>query len=211
MVEMAIGVAIFLVAAFGAIQLGLSALADEGIQSSALAGVRVASEAPMSGDPLVRLAAGQSAALSALQQVELGLARSQSCSGSSPCGIGAECVLYQDRAPKSDTQLPCDEVGGGADSSLGYGPVPADLDGSQNPSCQSGNCFGVASSMSNCAGVVAPGRLTVCLAYTSWPAKSVDIWIAGGLRTIVPWPSSAGADVDQVDVRLRLQVEAFAR
>jgi hypothetical protein len=211
MVEMAIGVAIFLLAAFGAIQLGLSALADEGIQSSALAGVRVASEAPMPGDPLVRLAAGQSAALSALQQVELGLAQSQSCSRPSPCGIGAECVLYQDRAPVSGTQLPCDEVGSGADSSLGYGPVPADLDGNQNPSCQSGNCFGVAGSMSDCAGAVAPGTLIVCLAYTSWPAKAVDIWIVGGLRTIVPWPSSAGAGVDPVDVRVRLQVEAFAQ
>jgi hypothetical protein len=211
MVEMAIGVAIFLLAAFGAIQLGLSALADEGIQSSALAGVRVASEAPVPGDPLIRLAAGQSAALSALRQVELGLAQSQSCSGSSPCGIGAECVLYRNRAPVSGTQLSCDEVGSGADSVLGYGPAAADLDGSQNPVCRSGNCFGLASSMSDCAGAVAPGTLTVCLAYTSWPAKAVDIWIVGGLRTIVPWPSSPGADADPVDVRLRFQVEAFAR
>jgi hypothetical protein len=210
MVEMAIGVTIFLVAAFGAVQLGLSALADEGIQSAALAGGRVASEAPQPGNPLARLSAGQSAAVSALGQVELGLARNRSCSGASICGIGGECVLYQGQRPMSGTELPCDKVGSRGDSSLAYGPLPADLDGQQNPACSRGNCAGIATSMSECGSGVAPGTLSVCLAYTSWPATAVDVWIVGGLRTIVPWVSSAGADVDPVDVRLRLHVEAFA-
>ena len=210
MVEMAIGVTMFLVAAFGAVQLGLSALADEGIQSAALAGARVASEAPQPGNPLARLSAGRSAALSALGQVELGLAQSRSCSGASPCGFRGECVLYQGKRPLTGTEFPCDQVGSRADSSLQYGPSPTDLDGQQNPACSQRDCFGVAAPMSECASPVAPGRLTVCLAYTSWPATAVDVWITGGLRTIVPWLSSAGADVDPIDVKLRLQVEAFA-
>jgi hypothetical protein len=52
--------------------------------------------------------------------------------------------------------------------------------------------------------------LFVCLAYTSWPATAVDVWIRGGLRTLVPLASKAGVDALPISVQLRLQVETLA-
>jgi len=209
MVELAIGVAIFLLAALGAVQLGLSALAQEGVQTAALTGARVASAGPLPGDPLQRLAAGRSAAITALAADSMSLAGVILCApgSSGPCGVGSLCVAYRGTRPEAGTALPCAEVG--SNSGERYGPTPGELDGPQNSSCLAGACFGVAQTMAACAAAPVAGELRVCLAYTSWPPLAVDIWITGGLRTITPWLSSAGLDVEPIDVRLRLQVEAF--
>lgn len=210
MVELAIGVAIFLLATLGAVQLGLSALAQEGLQSAALTGARIASAGPLPGDPLQRLSAGHAAAIAAIGADSMGLAEVAGCpSGSSDgCGVGAFCVAYHNGISQPGTGLPCAQVSG--KSGERYGPAPYELDGRQNPGCPSGTCFGASRAMAACAAALAPGRLQVCVAYTSWPPLAVDIWITGGLRTITPWLSSTGIDVEPVSVRLRLQVEAFS-
>ncbi len=209
MVELAIGVAIFLLAALGAVQLGLVAMAEEGVQSAALTGARLASAGPLPGDPLQRLAAGRSAAIASVAATSLGLALVPTCpgGGSAGCGTGSLCLVYQDGTPEPGTTLPCSQVPAGSQAS--YGPVPGDLDGRQNPACHSNGCFGASQGMAACAAKAVPGRLQICLAYTSWPPLAVDIWITGGLKTITPWLSSAGLDAEPVGVRLRLQVEAF--
>ncbi len=210
MVELAIGVAIFLLATLGAVQLGLSALAQEGLQSAALTGARIASAGPLPGDPMQRLSAGRAAAIAAIAADSMGLAEVAGClSGSSDgCGVGTTCVAYHNGISQPGTDLPCAQVSGKSGET--YGPAPYELDGRQNPGCPSGPCFGASRAMAACATAAAPGRLRVCVAYTSWPPLAVDIWITGGLRTITPWLSSTGLDVEPVSVRLRLQVEAFS-
>ncbi len=207
MVEMAIGTGIFLLAVLGAAQLGVSALSQEGIQSAALSGARAASAALVAGDPLQRLQEGQSAALASLNSTRLGMDELQPCPGASTsgCGVGVDCVLYLNGREVAGTEEPC----GVANSALGFGPVPRDLDGSQNPACNSPGCFGASLAMRACARPGPPGRLRVCVAYTSWPPRAVDIWITGTVRTLLPWSSGAGLDLQAVSTRLRLQVEGL--
>lgn len=207
MVEMAIGTGIFLLAALGAAQLGVSALSQEGIQSAALSGARAASAALVAGDPLQRLQEGQSAAVASLNSTRLGMDELQPCPGGSTsgCGVGVDCVLYLNGREVAGTEEPC----GVANSALGFGPVPRDLDGSQNPACNSPGCFGASLAMRACARPGPPGRLRVCVAYTSWPPRAVDIWITGTVRTLLPWSSGAGLDLQAVSTRLRLQVEGL--
>ncbi len=208
MVEMAIGTGIFLLAVLGAAQLGVSALSQEGIQSAALSGARAASAAVVAGDPLQRLQEGQSAALASLATTRLGMDELLPCPGGSAfgCGVGVDCVLYLHGRAVAGTEEPC----GVANSASGYGPAPRDLDGSQNPACSDEDCFGAALSMRPCAHPGPPGRLMVCIAYTSWPPRAVDIWITGTVRTLLPWFSGAGLDLQTVSSRLRLQVEGLA-
>ncbi len=208
MVEMAIGTGIFLLAVLGAAQLGVSALSQEGIQSAALSGARAASAALLAGDPLQRLQEGQSAALASLATTRLGMDELLPCPGgaASGCGVGVDCVLYLAGRAVAGTQEPC----GAANSALGFGPAPRDLDGSQNPDCGSPGCFGASLSMRPCAQPGPPGRLRVCVAYTSWPPRAVDVWITGTVRTLLPWFSKAGIDLQAVSARLRLQVEGLA-
>lgn len=208
MVEMAIGTAIFLLAVLGAAQLGVSALSQEGIQSAALGGARVASAALVAGDPRQRLQEGQAAALASLGSTRLGMDEPLPCPGGKAlgCGVGLECVLYLRGRAVAGTEEPC----GAANAASGYGPVPRDLDGPQNPLCKAPGCFGAALSMRPCAQLGPPGRLSVCLAYTSWPPRAVDIWITGTVRTLLPWFSRAGVDLQAVSSRLRLQVEGLA-
>ena len=208
MVEMAIGTGIFLLAVLGAAQLGVSALSQEGVQSAALTGARAASAALVAGDPLQRLQEGQAAALASLASTRLGMDQLLPCPGGSAfaCGVGSDCVRYLHGGAVAGTEEPCAV----ANSANGYGPVPRDLDGSQNPACGEGDCFGASLSMRPCAQPGLPGRLRVCLAYTSWPPRAVDIWITGTVRTLLPWFSGAGLDLQTVSSRLRLQVEGLA-
>ncbi|MGC8473275.1 MAG: TadE family protein [Candidatus Dormibacteria bacterium] len=208
MVEMAIGTGIFLLAVLGAAQLGVSALSQEGIQSAALSGARAASAALVAGDPLQRLQEGQSAALASLASTRLGMDELLPCPGGSAvgCGVGLDCVLYLHGRAVAGTEEPC----GVANSAQGYGPAPRDLDGSQNPACSNRGCFGASLSMRPCAQPGPPGRLRVCVAYTSWPPRAVDIWITGTMHTLLPWFSGAGLDLQTVSSRLRLQVEGLA-
>jgi hypothetical protein len=207
MVEMALGTGIFLLAVLGAAQLGVSALSQEGIQSAALSGARTASAALVAGDPLQRLQEGQSAALASLDSTRLGMDELQACPGGSAsgCGVGVDCVLYLGGRAVAGTEEPCSV----ANSALGFGPTPRDLDGSQNPACSFPGCFGASLAMRSCARPDPPGRLRVCVAYTSWPPRAVDIWITGTVRTLLPWPSGAGLDLQTVSTRLRLQVEGL--
>lgn len=210
MVELALGVAIFLLATLGAVQVGLIALAQEGVQSATLAGARTASGVPVGPDPGTTLELGASSALASLAGSELGMARATLCSnsGGAGCWTRMECIRYSATFPVPGTELPCSRVPAAAGSS--FGPIPANLDGSQNPRCHRGDCFGAALSMSGCATTAEPGHLRVCVAYTSWPPSEVDIWISGGLRPIVPWIGGAGPDNFPVGSELRLQVEAFS-
>jgi len=210
MVELAIGVAVFLLATLGAVQLGLSALAQEGLQSAALTGARIASAGPLPGDPTQRLSAGRAAAVAAIAADSMSLAQVAGCppGSSEGCGVGAFCVAYRNGVAQPGRGVPCAQVSG--KTGEGYGPAPYELDGRQNPGCPSGSCFGASRAMAACAAAIAPGQLRVCVAYTSWPPLAVDIWITGGLRTITPWLSSTGLDDEPVSVRLRLQVEAFS-
>jgi hypothetical protein len=214
MVEMAIGVTIFLTATLGAVQLGVSALASEGAQSAALVGARTASSSPVTGQPVARLYQGQSAAVASLRAGVLGLAQAQACSDHfkvpDACGLPLVCVEYQGDRPLAGTTESCSTQAVTSGSELTLGPSPENLDGSQNPTCRSADCFGVAQSMAPCSSSESSGRLVVCLAYTSWPAKLVDIWIRGAMRSLVPMLSGAGLDALPVKVRLRLQVEALA-
>ncbi|HVB53329.1 MAG TPA: hypothetical protein VNF24_03930 [Candidatus Acidoferrales bacterium] len=213
MVEMAIGVTIFLVASLGAVQLGISALSSEGAQSAALVGARAASGAPVPGEPLNRLAAGQAAAESSLQDAVLHLARLNECTALETavggCGLPATCVKYDRDQPEENTLQSCSAALGGGSGATSLGPAPDNLDGSQNPACHTTNCFGSARSMKPCSQTFPPGQLFVCLAYTSWPATAVDIWIKGTLHTLVPFASSVGIDALPVSVQLRLEVEAL--
>jgi hypothetical protein len=213
MVEMAIGVTIFLAASLGAVQLGISALSAEGAQSAALVGARVASGAPIRGTPLAQLAAGQAAAEASLSAAVANLAQVGRCGGAEgggqECGLPQTCVEYRGNVPQMGTLQPCPTASVGSTRQTSLGPVPTDLDGSQNPNCHGSDCFGVARSMSPCAQVLPRGQLAVCLAYTSWPAAAVDIWIRGTLRTVIPVASAAGLDALPVSVQLRLQVEAL--
>ncbi|MGH7666654.1 MAG: TadE/TadG family type IV pilus assembly protein [Candidatus Dormibacteria bacterium] len=215
MVEMAIGVTIFLTAALGAVQLGISALSSEGAQSAALVGARTASGLPIPGDPMARLADGQAAAAEALQESVLDLTSLNTCGSPKAtrddCGLPVQCVTYSGSRPEAGTLQPCPGVDVGATPAPSLGPLPADLDGSQNPACKSKSCFGIARSMKPCSRVVPAGQLFVCLAYTSWPATAVDLWVRGTLRSVVPLFSSAGLNALPVSVQLRLQVEALAR
>lgn len=208
MVEMAIGTGVFLLAVLGVAQLGVSALSQEGIQSAALAGARVASAALMVGNPLQRLQEGQSAALVALTSTRLGMYELTACPGgaTSGCGLGRTCQLYIRGRPVAGTARPC----ASADAAQGYGPVPQDLDGTTNPACGTPGCFGASASLRACADRGSPGHLRVCLAYTSWPPRAVDIWITGSVRTLIPWASGSGIDLLPVSTRLRLQVEGLA-
>lgn len=211
MIEMAIGVALFLMASLGAAQLGISALSAEGAQSAALVAARAASSAPVPGKPLLRLAAGQAAAVGALDSSLVDMADIETCASgrvnAGGCGLPQECVQYSGEragAPQS-----CFDSSLNATGAESLGPSPRNLDGRQNPDCHTGDCFGISTSMAPCAGAVAPGRLFVCLAYTSWPATAVDVWIKGSLRTLVPLASRAGIDTLPISVQLRLQVEAL--
>jgi hypothetical protein len=208
MVEMAIGTGIFLLAVLGAAQLGISALSQEGIQSAALSGARAASAALLGGDPLQRLEEGQSASLASLASTRLGMDQLLACPGGSAsgCGVGVECVLYRGGRAVPGTQEPCTL----ANSAQGFGPVPGDLDGPLNIGCSTPGCFGASSAMHACARPGPPGHLQVCLAYTSWPPRAVDVWITGTVRTLLPWFSKAGVDLQTVSARLRLQVEGLA-
>ncbi|MGH7642162.1 MAG: hypothetical protein ACRENX_03965 [Candidatus Dormibacteria bacterium] len=214
MIEMAIGVAIFLVAALGAVQLGVSAVSAEGAQSAALVGARTASGAPVPGDPLGRLAEGQVAAETSLEDAVLAMARPERCTteegAAGVCGLPTTCVEYDGDRAELATAQPCPPGPSSAAGASTLGPTPNDLDGSQNPRCHIADCFGTANSMGPCARSIPTGQLLVCLAYTSWPATSVDIWIKGTLRTLVPLGSSVGVDALPVNVQLRLQVEALS-
>lgn len=213
MVEMAIGVTIFLAASLGAVQLGISALTSEGAQSAALAGARVASEVPIPGAPVAQLAAGQTAADASLSTALLNQADVNRCPAavvtSAVCGLPLTCVQYRDGTPEISTlqTCPANSVGGAGLVSLG--PSPNNLDGRQNPLCHDSDCFGVARSMAPCSQDVPRGEVVVCLAYTSWPATAVDIWIRGTLRSVIPVASAAGVDALPVSVQLRLQVESL--
>jgi hypothetical protein len=213
MIEMAIGVTIFLIASLGAVQLGVAALSDEGAQSAALVGARTASGAPVPGEPLARLAEGQSAAEGSLQDAVLQLAQLKDCpvsaGAAARCGLPTTCVRYDGDRPQSGTLQRCPMSTADNLEAASLGPSPSDLDGTQNPACHATDCFGIARSMAPCALTSPPGQLIVCLAYTSWPATAVDIWIRGSLRTVVPVASSAGIDALPVNVQLRLQVEAL--
>jgi hypothetical protein len=211
MIEMAIGVTLFLTASLGAAQLGVSALSAEGAQSAALVAAREASGVPVPGQPLLRLAAGQAAAVSTLDSSVVDMANAERCaSGSSiagGCGLPQQCARYS--GEHAGVPQPCVDPSFSANSTESLGPSPRNLDGRQNPDCHSGDCFGVSSSMAPCAREVAPGHLYVCLAYTSWPATAVDVWIKGTLRTLVPLATTSGVDALPVSVQLRLQVEAL--
>jgi hypothetical protein len=213
MIEMAIGVTLFLTASLGAVQLGISALSAEGVQSAALIAAREASSAPIPGQPLLRLAAGQAAAVSSLDASVVDLADVVTCiagqSIAGGCGLPQECVLYFDDEPASGTRHSCVDSSSDASRDDFLGPSPRNLDGRQNPNCHAADCFGVSNSMAPCARGNAAGRLFVCLAYTSWPATAVDVWIKGALRTVIPVASTAGLDALPVSVQLRLQVETL--
>jgi hypothetical protein len=211
MVEMAIGVTVFLLATLGAVQLGLEALAQEGVQTATLAGARTASGAPATADPTLTLESGALAARSALSPELAGMATLSVCpEGGSSCWASLECVRYEAGAPQPGTQEPCDKISAQSLGPYAYGPIPSDLDGAQNPACHGGGCFGVASTMAPCATAAVAGHLMICVAYTSWPPVAVDVWVAGGLRAIVPWVGSAGPGTIPVASRLRLAVEAFS-
>ncbi len=212
MVEMALGVALFLVATLAATQLGLSTFASEGVQSAALAGARAASAGPLPGEPLARLIQGQSAAVEAIRAEVLGLGRATAC-GTTPawredCGPPQQCVRYAGSVPDMGSLGPC-YASSLAPGAADLGPAPGQLDGAQNPRCATGGCFGSAGSMRPCLGPTGQGIVRVCLAYTSWPPRMVDIWIRGTLRSVVPLVSSAGLDAVPVSVKLRLQVEGL--
>lgn len=214
MVEMAIGVTIFLTASLGAVQLGLTALSLEGAQSAALVGARTASSAPVPGAPLARLAQGQSAAGGSLGSGVMELARVANCANrmglAGDCGLPRECAQYVGGQAVAGSLQDCPSGSHGAAAAASLGPSPDNLDGSQNPACHTGDCFGSARSMLPCTRSLPAGQLYICLAYTSWPATAVDIWIKGTLRTVLPLASSAGLDALPVSVQLRLQVEALA-
>ncbi|MHB1500073.1 MAG: TadE family protein [Candidatus Dormibacteria bacterium] len=211
MVELAIGVAIFLLATLGAVQLGLLALAEQGVQSATLAGARVASGSPASPDPILSLQQGALAVRAALAAPVAGMASAALCrSSGSSCWTALECVRYRSGVPEPGTQEPCAAVRSDAGGLYSYGPVPTDLDGPQNPRCRHTDCFGVAATMAPCAAAAAPGRLSICVAFTSWPPRAVDVWVSGGLRLIVPWVGSAGPATIPVASRLRLAVETFS-
>jgi len=211
MVEMAIGVTLFLTASLGAVQLAISALSAEGAQSAALVAARTASSAPVPGQPLLRLAAGQAAAVSTLDSSVMAMADVEICTSGQRyavgCGLPQECVQYS--GEKAGPQQPCVGPSSNTNGAEPLGPSPRSLDGRQNPDCHTADCFGTSSSMAPCARGVAPGRLFVCIAYTSWPATAVDVWIKGTVRTLVPLASAAGVDVLPISVQLRLQVEAL--
>ncbi|MGH7639912.1 MAG: hypothetical protein ACREN7_07880 [Candidatus Dormibacteria bacterium] len=210
MVELALGVGLFLVASLGAAQLGIAALSAEGAQSAALVGDRTASAAPVPGDPLARLEDGQAAAALALRGSDLDLGSLVVCPLDAPaagCGLPARCATYRAGLPPAGTGEACPDRYSDAP---GMGPMPSALDGSQNPACGGSGCFGVASSMAPCRHRQPPGTVRVCLAYTSWPATRVDIWVRGSLRSVVPLLSSAGFDALPLDVQLRLQVEGLS-
>ena len=213
MVEIAIGVTIFLGASLGAVQLAISALSAEGAQSAALVGARAASGAPVPGDPVAKLAEGQSAAETSLKSVILDLARIEDCTSATgsgaACGLPTTCTRYVGDRPEVNTLQHCPAARSIMSGSASLGPSPANLDGSQNPACHTTDCFGLAVSMAPCARTVPPGQLFVCLAYTDWPATAVDVWIRGAIRSVVPVASSVGIDALPVSVQLRLQVEAL--
>jgi hypothetical protein len=213
MIEMAIGVTLFLTASLGAVQLGISALSLEAAQSAALVAARAASSAPVSGQPFLRLAAGQAAAVSSLDSAVVDLAAVETCAIRQPiaggCGLPQECAQYAGEQPISGTLQSCFDSRSDTAHPESLGPSPSNLDGRQNPDCHTTDCFGSSRSMDPCAQSVVPGRLFVCLAYTSWPATAVDVWIKGTLRTLVPLASSAGLDALPVSVQLRLPVEAL--
>lgn len=212
MVEMAIGVAIFLAVSLGAVQLGSAGFAAEAAQSAALLGARTASAEPLPGNPLLRLAEGQAAAEGALADSSLGMAEILSCAspeGEDDCGLPLRCALYQGAAvePGSSRACPLGRIGASGPTRLG--PAPDELDGPQDPGCGSGSCFGVAASMRPCRDAPAAGSEMVCLAYDAWPAREVDIWVRGRLRSLAPLVSSAGLDALPLSVQLRLQVESL--
>jgi hypothetical protein len=213
MIEVAIGVTIFLTASLGAVQLGSTALSSEGAQSAALVGARTALGAPIPGVPITKLAEGQAAAAASLGNELLGTARLVSCFNGDTqgglCGLPQECVQYEGDQPVAGTGQPCPREDSGEDESAALGPAPTNLDGPQNPACDNFDCFGIAQSMAPCSQSVAAGQIVVCLAYTSWPARSVDIWVRGTLRSLVPVISTAGLDALPVSVQLRLQVETL--
>lgn len=211
MVEMALGVTVFLLATLGAVQLGLTALAEEGVQTATLAGARVASGALLSANPAGTLMSGVLAARSALSSEVAGMATVGVCQqAGTGCWKSLYCVRYRAGVPQPGTEEPCDQVPNGAGSTFAFGPIPSDLDGPQNPNCHETRCFGVAAGMAACHGPAVAGRLVICAAYTSWPPRAVDVWVAGGLRAIVPWVGSAGPGTIPVGSRLRLAVEAFS-
>lgn len=211
MIEMAIGVTLFLTASLGAAQLAISAITSEGAQSAALVAARAASSAPVPGQPLLRLAAGQAAAVSTLDSSVVDMADLETCASAQPitggCGLPQECAEYS--GENAGAPQPCFDTSVNTNGAESLGPSPRNLDGSQNPDCHAANCFGTSSSMAPCARGVPPGRLLVCIAYTSWPATAVDVWIKGTLRTLVPLASAAGIDALPISVQLRLQVEAL--
>jgi hypothetical protein len=211
MSEMAIGVTLFLTASLGAVQLGVSALSAEGVQSAALIAAREASSAPVPGQPLSRLVAGQAAAVSSLESSVVGLAEVVTCtrgeSIAGGCGLPEQCVRYSGEEPTSGTSQSCVDLSSDTTRDESLGPSPGNLDGRQNSDCHSTDCFGVSKSMAPCTRNVAVGRLFVCLAYTSWPATAVDVWIRGTLRTLIPLATTAGVDALPINVQLRLQVE----
>ena len=211
MVEFAIGVAVFLLVTLGAVQIGLLALAEEGVQSASLAGARAASVSPQGLNPAVILESGAEAAGTSLRTLVAGMAEPGLCpAGGTTCWTRLECVRYRRGVAQPATARPCSSLPAAAIASYTYGPVPQELDGAQNPSCHAAQCFGVAALMQPCRRTVATGRLAICVAYTSWPPKAVDVWITGELRTIIPWIGSAGPGSVPVSSRLRLSVEAFS-
>jgi hypothetical protein len=211
MVEFAIGVALFLLVTLGAVQVGLLALAEEGVQSASLAAARAASVSPQGLSPAVPLESGAAAAETSLKALVAGMARPALCpEGGTACWATLECVRYQSGLAQPGTARPCASLPESAVASGVYGPIPEDLDGAQNPRCRTAQCFGVAAPMRPCRQTTTSGRLEICLAYTSWPPRAVDVWITGELRTIIPWIGSAGPGSVPVSSRLRLSVETFS-
>lgn len=209
MVEMALGVAIFLIAVMAAAQVGLSALAEEGAQSAMLDAARVASAALVPGNPVVRLQEGGQAGFAALSTTRLGMSSPAPCSlASGTCGVGPECQRYHGSVPVAGSDLPCRDVP--LTSTAGrYGPAIGELDGPLNPACRRGDCFGVATNMGPCRQPSSRAVVRICLAYTSWPPRSVDVWVSGALRTLLPWPGGAAVNRQTISYRIRLQVEGL--
>lgn len=209
MVELALGVAIFLMAVLGAVQLSLSALADEGAQSAMLDAARVASAALLPGSPVVRLQDGAEAGAAALALTRLGMSSPERCSSATAgCGVGVHCQRYRGRLPVAGSQLRCADVSLTSGAGV-FGPIVQDLDGPQDPACRHRSCFGVARSMAPCRHPSLDAVIHICLAYTSWPPRSVDVWVSGTLRTVIPWPGGTAPDRLNVSYRIRVQVEGL--
>ncbi len=206
MVEFAIATGVLLLLVLGLTQLALVALANEGAQADVLEGARIASAAVPQAMPLAALQAGSSE-LDRLLPMALFGSRLAACLA---CGLPEYCTRYRGAVSLPHSLRPCGPAalpGGGA---AGWGPAPIELDGSQNPGCAGGACFGVGGAMAGCRHPPPTGVVDVCLTYANWPATAVDVWVRGSLDPIVPVPLGAVGTRLAINARLRLQVEQLA-